>query len=79
MNGVGNLTDNDGSGVLDLLLSPEGLVVSNVSAVRTMAWCGASYSGSRDHLKIAEAFLNGTLAAHIAVFVRLDRNADLVT
>ena len=79
MNGVGNLTDDDGSGVLDLLLSPEGLVVSDVSAIRTMAWCRASYTGSRDHFKIAEAFLNGTLAAQIAVFVRLDRNANLVT
>src|ERR1700733_1222403 len=53
MNGVGNLADNERLGVFNLLLSPESLMVSTVSAVRTMAWCRTFYPSSRRNLEIS--------------------------
>jgi hypothetical protein len=43
-----------------------------------MARCGALYACAGRDLEISNAFLDGALAAQIAVFVRLDGDAELV-
>lgn len=79
MERICDLTKDKRTRVVKLLLRPESIVISAVPAVWTMAGSRPCDAGSGRDFEITEALFDWALASEIAVFIRTDRDAHLVS
>jgi hypothetical protein len=76
---IGNLAEDKRMCVVKLLLRPESIVISAVSAVWAVARGRLCDAGSGCDFEITEALFDRALTSEIAVFIRIYRDAHLVS
>src|ERR1700730_11457771 len=74
---VGNFSQYDGPGVLDLFLCEKRLAFAFVTTIWAVTRRGTFNPGARRDFEIPKAILNGAFSAKVTLFVRSNRDAEL--
>lgn len=76
--GVHNFSPRHGACVINLVLCPERVVISGMSAIRAVTRCRPRQSRTGRDLEISKAGFLGAFASQISVFISFHRYRNLI-